>query len=56
LRRGAYADRVLRGARPADLPIEQPTTLETIVNLKIADALGLKVPPSVLVRADRVIR
>jgi len=47
---------VLRGSKPADLPIEQPTTIETIVNLKTADALGLKVPQSVLVRADRVIR
>ena len=51
-----YADRVLRGTKPADLPIEQPTTIETIVNLKTADALGVKVPQSVLVRADRVIR
>jgi putative ABC transport system substrate-binding protein len=51
-----YADRVLRGTRPADLPIEQPQTIETIVNLKTAEALGLKVPQSVLVRADRVIR
>ena len=50
-----YADRVLRGTKPADLPIEQPTTIETIVNLKTAEALGLKVPQSVLVRADRVI-
>jgi putative tryptophan/tyrosine transport system substrate-binding protein len=50
-----YADRVLRGAKPADLPIEQPTTLETIVNLKTGEALGLRVPQSVLVRADRVI-
>ena len=50
-----YADRVLRGTKPADLPIEQPTTIQTIVNLKTADALGLKVPQSVLVRADRVI-
>jgi putative ABC transport system substrate-binding protein len=51
-----YADRVLRGARPAELPIEQPTTIETIVNLKSADALGIVVPQSVLVRADQVLR
>jgi ABC-type uncharacterized transport system substrate-binding protein len=50
-----YADRVLRGAKPADLPIEQPTTLETIINLKTAGILGLQVSQSVLVRADRVI-
>jgi putative ABC transport system substrate-binding protein len=56
-RRLAYfADRVLRGSKPADLPIEQPTTIETIVNLKTADVLGLSVPQSVLVRADHVIR
>jgi putative ABC transport system substrate-binding protein len=50
-----YADRVLRGTKPGDLPIEQPTTLETIINLRTADALGLRVPPAVLVRADRLI-
>ena len=51
-----YVDRVLRGAKPAELPIEQPTTIETIVNLKTADALGLQVPQAVLVRADQVLR
>jgi putative tryptophan/tyrosine transport system substrate-binding protein len=50
-----YVDRVLRGTKPAELPIEQPTTIETIVNLRTADAIGLKVPQAVLVRADRVI-
>jgi len=51
-----YADRVLRGTKPAELPIELPTTIETSVNLKTADAIGVKVPQSVLVRADRVLR
>jgi putative ABC transport system substrate-binding protein len=45
----------LRGTSPAELPIEQPTTIETIINLKTASALGIKVPEAVLVRADRVI-
>jgi putative ABC transport system substrate-binding protein len=54
-RAGSYVDRVLRGAKPGDLPVQLPTKFEMVVNRKTATALGLAVPPSILLRATEVI-